>query len=137
MTPVIVDFGCRPAQLHGRQQKLHECLLPQLFSTVSVFGMTEPNMPDWAVEVDDSESTDTMAVFDFYGPTMNPVPSLGVFLSQRVSTRLGVTLYDPIEVVLMPDRGITRLSPLEACALGTVLGEIVAGAQALPYSPTG
>ncbi|UPK66449.1 hypothetical protein MYP14_25595 (plasmid) [Rhodococcus pyridinivorans] len=118
-------------------KKLHECLLPQLFSTVSVFGMAEPNIPDWAIEVDDSESTDTMAVFDFYGPTVNPVPSLGVFLSQRVSTSLGVTLYDPIEVVLMPDRGITRLSPPEARALGTVLGEIVAGAETVRYSPRG
>ncbi|WAL49800.1 hypothetical protein [Rhodococcus pyridinivorans] len=121
----------------GGNKKLHESLLPQLFSTVSVFGMNEPNMPDWAVEVDDSESTDTMAVFDFYGPTVNPVPSLGVFLSQRVSTSLGVTLYDPIEVVLMPDRGIARLSPAEARALGTVLGEIVAGAETVRYSPRG
>jgi len=65
-----------------------ELLLPQQVSGVSVHGMSEP-ISRWAVKVDDADST---AVLDFVGPTMNPVPSLGLMLTQRCSSRAGITL---------------------------------------------
>lgn len=66
-----------------------ELLLPQQVSGVSVHGMSEPILPTWAVKVDDADST---AVLDFVGPTRNPVPSLGLMLTQRCSSRARITL---------------------------------------------
>lgn len=98
--------------------------------------MSEPFLPDWAVEVDDADSTDTTAVLDFVGPTMNPVPSLGLMLTQRCSTRAGIIMYEPIRIALVPDQPILLLDTTDARAVRAALDALITRADETPYAPT-
>lgn len=90
-------------------------------------------MPDRAVKVDDDESTDTTAMFDFYEPTTN-LRAFAAFpggvLARRASTRMSVTSYDPIE-------GSPGWAPPVPTHCASSSPNSSLGRRAGRYSPTG
>jgi len=66
--------------------------------------MSEAILPDWAADGDDADSSDTTEVLDFFGPPVNPAPSVELMLIQQCSTRAGSILYYPIRIALVPEQ---------------------------------
>ena len=97
--------------------------------------MTTPMMPAWAVEECDADSTDTTDVIDFYGPSHFPVESVGMHLVQRSTTRDDLTLYEPAEVVMIPDRPYTYLDAAGLRALALTALNLADQLDNLTYSP--
>lgn len=97
--------------------------------------MTTPMMPAWAVEECDADSTDTTDVLDFYGPSAFPVPTVAMHLVQRSTTRDDLTLYEPAEVVMLPDQPCTRLDAAGLRALALTALKLADQLDNLTYSP--
>jgi len=98
--------------------------------------MTTPIMPDWCVETCDADSTDTTDVIDFYGPTVFPVPNVGMHLVQRSTTRGDLTLHEPAEAVMVPDGPYTHLDAAGLRALALTALDLADQLDNLTYSLT-
>ncbi len=99
--------------------------------------MTTPIMPDWAVESDDTDSTDTTEVRDFYGPSLYPCPSVTMFVAQRNSTRNGITLHDMPRAILFTERDDTPLTAGDLRALALAALDIADQLDNIDYAPNG
>ncbi|BDB63553.1 hypothetical protein [Rhodococcus sp. RDE2] len=98
--------------------------------------MTTPIMPAWAVEECDADSDETTETVDFYGPSVFPVPTVAMHLVQRSTTRDDLTLYEPAEVVMIPDRPYTYLDAAGLRALALTALDLADQLDNLTYSPT-
>lgn len=97
--------------------------------------MTTPIVPDWAVETCPGDSTDTTDVLDAYGPSTFPTWGVSLNLSQRSSTRDGLTLHDPAEVVMCAEHPVTRLTEGELRALARDALALADQLATLDYAP--
>lgn len=98
--------------------------------------MTTPIMPDWAIEECDADSDETTEIVDFYGPSVFPVPTVAMHLVQRSTTRDDLTLYEPAEVVMLPDNPCTRLDAAGLRALALAALDLADDLDNLDYSLT-
>ncbi|QSE72202.1 hypothetical protein [Rhodococcus sp. PSBB049] len=98
--------------------------------------MTTPMMPDWSVEQCAGDSTDTTEVRDFYGPSRYPHRNVSLFVSQRTSTRDGLTLHDPAEVTMFAEHQVTRLTSTELRALARDALALADTLDTIDYRPT-
>lgn len=97
--------------------------------------MTASIMPAWAIEECDADSDEYTEVRDFYGPSHFPVPTVAMHLVQRVTTRDGLPLYEPAEVVMMPDRPYTYLGAAGLRALALTALDLADQLDNLDYAP--
>lgn len=97
--------------------------------------MTTPIVPDWAIESDDTDSTDTTEIVDHYGPSLYPCPSVTMFVAQRTSTRDGLALHDVPRGVLFTERDDTALTAGDLRALALAALDLADQLDTIDYAP--
>lgn len=97
--------------------------------------MTTPMIPSWAVETDDTASTDHTTVVDHYGESLFPCPGATLFVAQRNSTRDGITLHDVPRAILFTERDDTPMTAGDLRALALAALDIADQLDTIDYAP--